>query len=63
MPRNNERYEIDLLAIAKGVRLSFAELNELRVVDLIDFAEVFFTVEDDAPREATQEDIDAFYRM
>jgi hypothetical protein len=43
------------------VGLSFLEMNELRVVDLLDIAKVYVGKEDDQPREATQSDIDAFY--
>ncbi|WP_267890483.1 hypothetical protein [Paenibacillus bouchesdurhonensis] len=42
--------------------MSFTEINELRVIDLIDLAKDFAGAEDNKPREATQEDIDAFYR-
>lgn len=49
------------MALGKRMNLSFAELNELRIRDLIDLADAFFGVEDDTPRQATQSDIDAFY--
>lgn len=41
--------------------LSFLEMNELRVEDLLDMAGVFSGAEDSGPHEATQADIDAFY--
>lgn len=43
------------------MNLSFFELNELRVVDLIDLGELYYRKKDDKPREATQADIDAFF--
>ena len=56
-----ERLEIRLLALGKRVGLSFAEINELRSVDLIDLVRCYSGAEDDGPREATQDDIDKFY--
>lgn len=58
----NRRTDIDALTLGKRAKLSFFEMNELRMVDLIDYARSYAGVEDDAPREATQADIDAFYR-
>lgn len=56
------RIDIDFLVIGKRMGLSFSELNELRVEDLLDMAGVFSGSEGDrGPREATQADIDAFY--
>jgi len=49
------------LVIGKRLGLSFAEINELRVMDLLDMAEAFVGNGSSAPREATQADIDAFY--
>lgn len=51
--------EIDILAVGKKIGLSFAEMNELRVVDLFDMVGSYSGAEDD--RDATQDDIDAFY--
>lgn len=51
----------DLLAIGKKAGLSFVEMNELSVSDLLDLAKSFSGVKDDTPREAEQADIDAFY--
>lgn len=56
------RLDTYLLSIGKKIGLSFVEINELRIIDLIDLAKDYSGVEDDKPREATQEDIDAFYR-
>lgn len=43
------------------MNLSFVELNELRVVDLVELGDAYYGKKDDKPREATQEDIDAFF--
>jgi hypothetical protein len=54
-----------MLALAKRVGLTFTELNELRVADLFDFADSYFGLAggaNEVAREATQADIDAFYR-
>jgi CO dehydrogenase/acetyl-CoA synthase beta subunit len=51
----------DLLAIGKKAGLSFVEMNELSVSDLLELARSFAGNDEDKPREATQEDIDAFY--
>lgn len=59
--KETERMEIDLLAVGKRVGLSFAEMNELRVKDLLDLAKSYMGKEDEGPREAAQEDIDKFY--
>ena len=56
------RVEIDVLAIGKRIGLSFAEMNELRIVDLFDLAKTYAGSKDEGPRMATQADIDAFYR-
>lgn len=53
--------EIDLLAVGKRVGLSFMEMNELRVKDLLDLAKSYSGVEDDNSKEATQADIDKFF--
>jgi len=56
-----------LLAIGKRAGLSFEEINELRVRDLIAYAEIMIATNDDDrkkvnhPKRATQEDIDRFY--
>lgn len=51
----------DLLAIGKKAGLSFVEMNELTVSDMLDLAKSFSGVKDDKPRKATQEDIDTFF--
>jgi len=40
-----------------------AELDLLTMQDFFDLAYAYLGDDPDAPREATQEDIDAFYRM
>lgn len=49
------------MTIGKRLGLSFYELNDMRVTDLLDMARSFSGVKDDRPREATQEDINSFY--
>ncbi|MGR6765352.1 hypothetical protein [Paenibacillus sp. 203] len=53
--------EIELLVIGKRVGLSFSEMNELRVTDLLDMAHSFTGNKPGGSREAVQEDIDSFY--
>lgn len=55
------KLDINLIALAKRMNLSFIELNELRVVDLIEIGDAYYGKKDDKPREATQADIDAFF--
>lgn len=57
------RFDTALLAMGKRVGLSFAEINELSVQDLLDFVGDYAGAgdEDEGPRMATQEDIDRFY--
>lgn len=49
------------MSIGKKIGLSFAEINELGLKDLIDLAKDYSGAEDDKPKDATQDDIDAFY--
>jgi len=60
---SDRRIDIVVLAVGKRIGLSFAEMNELRVMDLFDLARSYMGSKDDGPRMATQVDIDAFYRM
>lgn len=57
------RFDTALLAMGKRVGLSFAEINELSVQDLLDFVGDYTGAgdEDEGPQMATQEDIDRFY--
>ena len=52
---------LDLLALGKRSGLTFEEMNELRVRDLVGMVESYTGTKKEGPREATQEDIDAFY--
>lgn len=56
-------HEISLLFMAKKVGLSYDELNQMTLQDLFDFVDMWIGEENDAPREATQGDIDRFYRV
>jgi hypothetical protein len=56
-----ERLDITLIAIGKRTGLTMAEMNELRVKDLLDYTKVYMGEKENKPREATQEDIDRFY--
>lgn len=49
------------MALGKRVGLSFQEIKDLRASDLIEFARFYSGSEDEGPREADQDDIDAFY--
>lgn len=51
-----------MLAIGKRIGLTLVELNELTVQDLFYLADSYTGASKDKPREATQDDIDAFYR-
>ena len=55
-------HEISLLFMAKKVGLSFDELNQLTLQDLYDLVDMWIGEDSETAREATQEDIDAFYR-
>lgn len=52
---------MDIIAIAKRAGLSFMELNEFSVQDLLDYVHAFTGAKDGRPRMATQADIDKFY--
>lgn len=56
-----ERMDVFLLAAGKRARLSFEEINELRVQDLLDYLEAYSGATADRPRQATQDDIDSFF--
>lgn len=55
--------ELDLLALGKRAGLTFEEMNELRVRDLVGIVESYAGAKKgkNKPRQATQEDIDRFY--
>lgn len=53
---------LDLLALGKRAGLTFDEMNQLRVRDLIGIVESYTGADErERPKEATQADIDAFY--
>lgn len=52
---------MSLIAIGKKIGLDFSEINELRSSDLLELAKRYMGANDDAPREATQADIDRFF--
>jgi hypothetical protein len=56
-----ERLDLTLLAIGKRTGLSFAEMNELRVRDLLTYADIYMGDKKPRARMATQADIDAFF--
>lgn len=64
-PKNNksesepvENVEIVLLVMAKRVGLSFIELNELSLNDVLIFSRLFFGVKSKQAKKAAQADID-----
>lgn len=53
---------LDLLALGKRAGLTFDEMNQLRVRDLVGIVEAYTgDGEDGGAREASQADVDAFY--
>jgi hypothetical protein len=56
-----ERLDLTLLAIGKRTGLSFVEMNELRVRDLLTYADIYMGDKKPRRRMATQEDIDRFF--
>jgi hypothetical protein len=60
-----ERPDLELLVIGKRAGLSFDEMNELTVNDLIKFVNIYVDMATEKPkprrRTATQADIDAFF--
>lgn len=56
-----ERLDLELLAIGKRTGLSFSEMNELRVRDLLAYADIYIGNKKQKTRMATQEDIDRFF--
>lgn len=61
-----ENYEVSLLVIAKRVGLTFDELNQMTLDEFFNYVDIWVGDDDDksaAPRQATQADIDAFFRM
>lgn len=60
-----ERPDLELLVMGKRVGLSFTEMNELTVNDLIKFVNIYVDMETGKRKQrrrvATQTDIDAFF--
>jgi hypothetical protein len=56
-----ERLDLELIAIGKRTGLSFSEMNELRVRDLLAYADIYIGKKEKKARMATQEDIDRFF--
>ena len=54
-----ERIDLELLAIGKKAGLTFAELNMMRVRDLLDYVNIITGNQKSKPRKAAQKDIDA----
>lgn len=55
-------YEVSILAAAKKTGLSFEELNLLTLNDFFDYVDMWMGEDKEIIKEATQEDIDYFYR-
>lgn len=55
-------FEVSILVAAKKVGLSFEELNLFSLNDFFDFLDMYIGENEEQPRQATQEDIDYFYR-
>lgn len=58
---NTVRIDISLIAVGKRIGMSFSEINELSSSDLLELARQFTGSKDNKPKQATQNDIDAFY--
>lgn len=60
-----ERLDLELLAIGKRTGLSFDEMNELTVKDLLKYVSIYVDMETGKRKQrrrmATQADIDAFF--
>ena len=61
-PGEVEDLELIMIANAKRAGLSLEELNEFRVRDFIKFINIYTGEAKQKPRQATQEDIDQFFR-
>ena len=55
-----ERLDVEWIALGKHLGLSFAELNDLRIVDLVDLHEAYFG-DGTKQKEATTADIDRLF--
>lgn len=61
IPKNFD-YELSLLVLAKKTNISFEELSMMTLNEFIKYVDMFIG-EEEQVKEATQNDIDAFYRM
>lgn len=61
-PGEVEDLELIMIANAKKAGLTLGELNEFRVRDFIKFINIYTGEAKQKPRQATQEDIDRFFR-
>lgn len=59
---NNERFDLTLISLGKHMKLDLFEMNEFRVVDLIEMSRIHHGTKDDKPKDADQDDIDRFFR-
>lgn len=57
----HERIDLELLAIGKRSSLSFVEINEFRVRDLLAYVDIFIGEKKQKRKKATQDDIDRFF--
>ena len=62
-PSRCDRTDANIISSAKRIGLSLQELDLLTMQDFFDVAYAYMGDDPDAPREATQEDIDRFFRM
>ena len=62
-PNRVDRTDINIIALARRIGLSMTELDLLTMQDFFDLVYAYMGDDPDASREATQEDIDAFFRM
>jgi hypothetical protein len=56
-----ERLDLELIAIGKRIGLSFIEMNEFSVRDLLSYSDIYMGKKEKKARMATQEDIDRFF--
>ena len=59
--REPARLDLELIAIGKRTGLTFSEMNEFRVRDLLAYARAYTGKDNDKPKMADQKDIDSFY--
>jgi len=52
---------LEWIAVGKKMGLSLAEINELRIQDLVAYADIYTGVDKNRPHKATQDDMDKFF--